>query len=53
MGGGVNVFPEVWHTIYFTVDELMASTLVERLYVGGIRMGFSYILVNRRWLDLP
>ena len=51
-GGGGEVLPEGWHTVYFIVDKMMASTLVERPYAGGQGEDSSSVLVNRRWLNL-
>ena len=49
---GFEVLPKGWYTVDFTVDELMSSTLMERLSAGGWIMGSLSVLVHRRWLDL-
>ena len=35
MDEGHCIFPRRWATVYFTVNELIASTFVERLSSGG------------------
>ena len=53
LGKGGGVVPEFWYPVYFIVDRLIASTLLDRLPVGGRRIGLSSVLVKLRWLDLP
>ena len=51
MGSGI--LPRGWHPVDFTIELHMASTFVGRLSAGGWRMDFSYVDMNRWWMDLP
>ena len=43
--GVVGFLTGVWHPVDFTVDELMDSTFMERLYAGGWWIGLSSVLI--------
>ena len=50
--GGLIVLSGGWQPFVFTIDELIASTFVERLSTGGFWIGSSSVLINRRCLDI-